>query len=127
METRVMQEVLDWMRTTDLAELAYRRGAGGMELRLEGAAPAQAAAFPPCSLIPVTSPEVGLFRWNQAGAPRRVDKGSLVAEGALLGLVEVGSRKVELKASASGKVVSVLIDDGKAVEYGQPLFFIKPE
>ena len=127
MENKALQQVMDWMRTTDLAEVSYRRGEEGVGFRLDTAPPAAPASFPACSLVPVVSPEVGIYRAGPAGSAGRVEKGAVVAEGAALGLIEVGTRKAALKAPAAGRVVSALIEDGKPVEYGQPLFFIKPE
>lgn len=118
--------VIDWMRTTDLAELSYRRGEDAVQLRLEEAGPAPDAGFPPCALVPVTSPEVGIFRSSDIGKPLGVEKGKPVKEGDVLGLIETGTSKHKVKAAAAGRLVSVLIEDGKAVEYGQPLFFVRP-
>ena len=48
------------------------------------------------------------------------------AAGAVLGTVDTGAKTVELKAPAAGTLVGTGPEDGKPVEYGQPLFFIAP-
>lgn len=126
METQSLQEILSWMKRTDLVELAWRAGSDGLELRLEGAGAAPAAAFPANTLAPVSSTGVGLFRWNAPGKPRRAEEGAAVAAGELLGILETGDKPVEIKATAGGRLAKVLIDDGKPVQYGQLLFLIAP-
>ena len=126
METQRLQEVLSWMRGTDLVEVAWRHGGDGVEVRLEGTSAVGAPAFPASTLLPVASTGVGLWRWNEPGKPRAAIEGASVAEGDLLGLLETGAAPIEIKAPASGRLVKVLVDDGKPVEYGQPLFLIAP-
>ncbi|MBI5202274.1 MAG: biotin/lipoyl-binding protein [Elusimicrobia bacterium] len=126
METRRLQEVLTWMRGTDLTEVSYRKGDDGVEVKLEGRNSVPSAAFPATTLLPVSSTGVGLFRWSAPGKARKANEGASVAEGDLLGLLETGAEPVEIKAPAAGRLVKVLVDDGKPVEYGQPLFLIAP-
>ena len=126
-DSQTLQEVLAWMKGTDLAEVSYRKGGDGLLLRSDAAPAAAVPAFPPCSLAPVLSPEVGLFRWGPTGQARGLEKGAPVAQGAPLCRIQVGKREVEIAAPASGRLVSVLVEDGDPVEYGQPLLFIRPE
>ena len=127
METKRLQEVLSWMRGTDLVELAWRSGEDGVELRLEGANHAPpAAAFPATALVPVPSTGVGIFRWSLPGKPRQANEGGPVAIGDVLGVLETGDAPVTITAPAAGRLVKILIDDGKPVEYVQPLFLIAP-
>lgn len=125
MTTAALKKVLDWMRTTDLEEVSYRRGEDAMTLRTEDAPPPQ-PALPGCSLVPVTSAEVGMFRFSKLGKARSAEKDSEVKEGQELGVVEAGGKDHPVVSPASGRIVSVPAEDGKAVEYGQPLFFIQP-
>ncbi|MBI4422137.1 MAG: biotin/lipoyl-binding protein [Elusimicrobia bacterium] len=126
MNTEALSQVLTWMRTTDLQELSWRRGGDAVELRLEGAAASHAAAFPATSLVPVAAPGVGIFRWSAPGKPRTATEGKLVSAGEPLGLLETGGAPVEVAAPAAGRLAKILIDEGKPVEWGQPLFLIAP-
>lgn len=121
-----LQPVVDWMRSTDLSELSRHDEGGGLSLRLEGRGAGASIPLPACTLAPVVSPEVGLFRWNQLGSSRRAEKGQDVSEGAVLGLVDTGRRLVEVKAPVSGRVVSSSVEDGKPVECGQLILLIQP-
>ncbi|TPW18720.1 MAG: hypothetical protein FD126_3343, partial [Elusimicrobia bacterium] len=57
MDTKNLKEVLEWMRSTDLAEVAYSRGGVGFEMCADGAVPTPAGAFPEARVLPVASPE----------------------------------------------------------------------
>jgi acetyl-CoA carboxylase biotin carboxyl carrier protein len=122
--TRPLQPVLDWLRTTDIAEVTYRDGTDAVTLSLDDAGAAQ--TLPKCSFVPVLSPEVGIFRFSALGKPKSAEKDSDVAEGQVLGIVDTGKAKREVKAPTRGRRISVLIEEGHAVEYGQPLYFIRP-
>ena len=125
MDTRTLDEILTWMRSTDLVELAYKRGSEGFEFRTEGA-PLAEAAFPASSLVPVSSTAVGVFRASRPGLAPKAQEGGSVASGDWLGLVETGGASVDVSAPSAGRLVKVLAQDGAAVEYGQPLFLIAP-
>lgn len=125
MDTRALNDAIAWMRTTDLVELAFKRGSEGFEFRAGSAPPAE-AAFPASSLVPIVSPAVGIFRSSRPGSAPRAQEGGSVAAGELLGLVETGVNTVEIAAGSAGRLVKVLAQDGGAVEYGQPLFLIAP-
>ena len=127
MNTQELQDVLSWIKTTDLVEVSYKSGETGFTLastqpQAPQHYPAAAARF-----LPVVSPAVGLFQWNEPGRAKPVDEGSEVAEGDLLGVVETAKGKLSaIKAPAAGRVARVMIDGGAAVEYGQPLMFLAP-
>ncbi|MFH1726688.1 MAG: biotin/lipoyl-containing protein [Elusimicrobiota bacterium] len=121
-----IKSVMDWLRSTDLAEVSYRRGGDGIHLRLDEGAGVPEPSFPPCPLVAVTSPEVGVFRSSALGKPPAAERGRDVKEGQTLGLVETGDSEHKIAAPVSGRIVSAHIEEGSAVEYGQPLFFIRP-
>jgi len=121
----LLTDVADWMRATDLTEVAYRRGKDAVELRLDdGSSPPP--AFPQSTLIPVTAQEVGLYRASGIGKAFNAEEGAVVKKGDPLGLIETGSKKHKITAPESGTLISAPAEDGSPVEYGQPLFFIKP-
>ena len=125
MDTNVLDEILGWMRTTDLVELAYRRGSDGFEFRTEAAQPAP-PPFPTSTLVPVCSNAVGVFRFSKPGNAARAQEGGSVATGASLGVVDTGTKSVEVSAPSGGRLVKILAQDGAPVEFGQPLFLIAP-
>ena len=89
------------------------------------AAPAVAPEAAPTGHI-VKSPMVGTFyRASAPGAPAFVDIGSTVKEGDTLCIIEAMKLLNEIDADASGTIRQILVDNGQAVEYGQPLFIIE--
>lgn len=99
------------------------------------AAPAPAAAppAPPAApseddgLIPIESPMVGTFYAKASPEkPSFVSVGDSVGEDTTVCLIEAMKIFNEIKAGQSGTVAKVLIENGDAVEFGQPMFLIKP-
>ena len=89
------------------------------------AAPVAAAEAAPTGHI-VKSPMVGTFyRASAPGAPAFVDIGSVVKEGDTLCIIEAMKLLNEIDADASGTIRQILVENGQAVEYGQPLFIIE--
>ena len=90
------------------------------------AAPAAAAepvAAEPASGHQVVSPMVGTFyRAPSPGADPFVEVGSQVKEG---DTVSAGDILAEIEADKTGTVRQILVENGAAVEYGQPLFVIE--
>ena len=77
-------------------------------------------------LVQVTSPMVGTF-YNSPSpdAAAFVSEGELVIKGQTLCIIEAMNLMNEISAETGGKIVSVLVKNGEAVEYGQPLFIIE--
>ena len=94
------------------------------------AAPAtQPAASPPVdpALVTVTAPVLGVFYLApEPRAPPFVEPGTRIDEGATLGLVEVMKMLNSVTAPVGGEVVEVLAGNDEFVEYGQPLFRLRP-
>jgi acetyl-CoA carboxylase biotin carboxyl carrier protein len=90
-------------------------------------APAAPAAAEEEELHSVKSPIVGTF--YEAPAPGSlpfVKPGDQVAAGQVLCIIEAMKLMNEIESDASGEVVKVLVNNGQPVEYGQPLFAIRP-
>jgi len=128
MDTQQIREVLDWMKKTDVVELAYKKAGKGFALSTTEAAPViPGAGLPPSRYVPVASESVGIFQWSEPGKARRADEGSPVSEGDVLAIVVSGSGKsAPVKAPCAGRVAKCFADAGQAVEYGRPLFLIEP-
>lgn len=90
------------------------------------AAPAESAA-PDDGLIEITSPMVGSF--YSAPSPDAADfvsVGSSVSNDTVVCIVEAMKVFNEIKAEVSGTIQKVLVSNGDAIEFGQPLFLVKP-
>ena len=75
----------------------------------------------------VKSPIVGTFYESPApGALPFVKPGDQVAAGQVLCIIEAMKLMNEIESDVSGEVVKMLVNNGQPVEYGQPLFAIRP-
>ena len=73
----------------------------------------------------VTSPMVGTFyRAPSPGAEAFVQVGDTVKEGQTICIIEAMKLLNEIESDKSGVVKEILVDNGQAVEYGQPLFVV---
>jgi acetyl-CoA carboxylase biotin carboxyl carrier protein len=85
------------------------------------------AATPGETLHEVKSPIVGTFYECPApGAPPFVRPGDSVNAGQVLCIIEAMKLMNEIESDMSGEVVKMLVSNGQPVEYGQPLFAIRP-
>jgi acetyl-CoA carboxylase biotin carboxyl carrier protein len=104
--------------TSAVAPLATSPGAA--------TAPAPAAA-PEETLHEVKSPIVGTFYESPSpGASAFVKIGDQVEVGQVLCIVEAMKLMNEIESDVAGEVVRRIISNGQPVEYGQPLFAIRP-
>ena len=98
------------------------------------AAPAApAAAEPPAAkeddgLVPIESPMVGTFYAKASPEkPAFINVGDAVGDGTTVCLIEAMKIFNEIKAGRSGTIAKILVQNGEAVEFGQPLFLVKPD
>ena len=100
----------------------------------QAAPPSLATPAPPAppaaveeELHSVKSPIVGTFYESPApGALPFVKPGDQVAAGQVLCIIEAMKLMNEIESDVSGEVVKMLVNNGQPVEYGQPLFAIRP-
>jgi acetyl-CoA carboxylase biotin carboxyl carrier protein len=89
------------------------------------AAPAPAAA-PVASGPTINSPMVGTFyRSTAPGEKSFANIGDSVDENTTVCIIEAMKVMNEIKAEMRGTIARVLVEDGKPVQYGQPLFELK--
>ena len=90
----------------------------------EVSAPEAADALPAGNVV--KSPLVGTFYAAPAeDAEPFVKVGDSVKEGQVLAIVEAMKLMNEIESDFTGTVAEILVENGQAVEYGQPLFVIK--
>lgn len=74
----------------------------------------------------VKSPFVGTFyRASGPNAEPYVKEGQTVKKGQTLCIVEAMKLMNEIESEFSGKIVSILVENGQPVEFGEPLFLIE--
>jgi acetyl-CoA carboxylase biotin carboxyl carrier protein len=91
------------------------------------AAPAASAAAEPSGLVEIKSPTVGTFYSSPSpGEPAFVSIGSVVTPESIVCLIEAMKVFNQIPAEVNGTIAAVLVQSGDAVEFGQPLFRVKP-
>jgi acetyl-CoA carboxylase biotin carboxyl carrier protein len=150
-----IEQLLRFMSEHNLEEFEYSRGDLKIRLKKPGAhvvmaAPRLAPEIIVPSAIParepesqsaaaetdvrggedlqvVTSPIVGTFYSAPSpGAEAFVRVGSHVDKGQTLCVVEAMKLMNEIESEISGEVLRIFVENGQPVEYGQPLFGIRP-
>ena len=150
MDIRKIKKLIELLHDTDVAEIEISEGEESVritrgsanqvvvqtpQMPTPQAVVAQPATPQPISDEPtdvagpaghqVKSPMVGTFyRSPSPDAAAFIEIGSEVKQGDTLCIVEAMKMMNQIEADASGKVLAILVDDGDAVEFEQPLVVI---
>jgi acetyl-CoA carboxylase biotin carboxyl carrier protein len=150
-DTKLVRKLADILSETGLTEIEVAQGELKIRVSRGGvaapvapvtyhAAPAPVAApaaapsaeipSPPPAATPageqVRSPMVGtIYLQPQPEAPTFVKVGDKVSEGQTLLIIEAMKTMNPVPAPRAGKVAAVLVGDGQAVEFGEPLVVIE--
>jgi acetyl-CoA carboxylase biotin carboxyl carrier protein len=95
-------------------------------------APAPALAAAPASAantgeIDIKSPMIGTFyRSPSPESASYVEVGSEVNGETVVAIIEAMKVMNEIKAELKGVITQILVENGKPVEFGQPLFKVRP-
>ena len=152
MDLRKLKTLIDLVSESNVSELEITEAEGKVRIvksapvaaapvTMVAAAPAVTVAAPVApALVPaaapapaaepsghiVKSPMVGTFyRSSSPGAKAFVEVGQSIKEGETICIVEAMKILNEIEADKSGTVTQILVENGQAVEYGQPLFVIE--
>jgi acetyl-CoA carboxylase biotin carboxyl carrier protein len=89
-------------------------------------AAAQAAPAPDKDTVPIKSPTVGTYyEAPSPGDPPFVATGSKVAQDSVVCIIEAMKVFNQITADLNGTITEVLVKNGDAVEFGQPLFRVR--
>jgi acetyl-CoA carboxylase biotin carboxyl carrier protein len=78
-------------------------------------------------LVEIKSPMVGTF--YKAPAPDAkpyVEVGQTIRSGQVVCIIEAMKLMNEIEADTAGRIVEVLVENAKPVQFGQPLFLMEP-
>ena len=91
------------------------------------AVPSATAPARHAGLVPIPSPMVGTFYAAASPeAPPLAGAGMAIRPESVVCIIEAMKVFNEIKADVAGTIVEVLVTNGQAVEFGQPLFMVKP-
>ena len=89
--------------------------------------PAAAAPVPPTGEIEIKSPMIGTFyRAPSPEAASYVEIGTEINPESVVCIIEAMKVMNEIKAEVKGVITQVLVENAKPVEFGQPLFKVRP-
>ena len=151
MDLRKLKTLIDLVSESNISELEITEAEGKVRIVKAGAAgtpgtampmmmmapsPAPAAAMPSAAAAApaepveighvVKSPMVGTFyRASSPGSKPMAEVGQSVKEGESICIIEAMKIMNEIEADKSGTITRVLVEDGRAVEFGQALFVIE--
>ncbi|MYA36475.1 MAG: acetyl-CoA carboxylase biotin carboxyl carrier protein [Gammaproteobacteria bacterium] len=146
MDIRKVKKLIELLETSDIAEIEIKEGEEAVRIsRASSVTPVAVAAPAPVAAAPapapaaqaeakpeeppaaetgnlVTSPMVGTFyRAPAPSSPPYVEVGQQIKEGDVIGIVEAMKMMNQIESEFSGVVEAILVEDGKPVEFGQPL------
>lgn len=144
MDLRKLKTLIELVESSGIAELEIAEGEERVRITRAlapaapthapltvhaGALPGTAGAAPAPAPEPeghaIKSPMVGTFyRSASPGAKAFVDIGDNVEVGDPLCIIEAMKLMNEIEADRAGVVKAILVENGQAVEYGQPLVII---
>jgi acetyl-CoA carboxylase biotin carboxyl carrier protein len=88
---------------------------------------AETAANPDAGLHTVKSPIVGTYYGSPSpGAGPFVSPGDQVEKGQVICIVEAMKLMNEIESDVAGEIVKCLVSNGQPIEFGQPLFTVRP-
>ncbi|MDE2565544.1 MAG: acetyl-CoA carboxylase biotin carboxyl carrier protein [Burkholderiales bacterium] len=147
MDLRKLKTLIDLVSESNISELEITEAEGKVRIVKAGpaaavapapaampaAGPAPAAVLPPVPVPPpapvgkvIKAPMVGTFyRSASPGAKAFVEIGDTIAEGQAVCIIEAMKIMNEIEADCAGRVLSILCENGQAVEFGQPLFTVE--
>ena len=77
--------------------------------------------------VEIRAPMVGTFyRAPSPEAPPYVEIGQTIEPGQVICIIEAMKLMNEIKSEVKGKVVEILVENARSVEYGQALFMVEP-
>ncbi len=94
---------------------------------LPAAVPPPQAAAPVSNELEIKSPMIGTFyRAPSPEAAPYIEVGSEVNPETVVCIIEAMKVMNEIKAEAKGVITQVMVENAKPVEFGQPLFKVRP-
>jgi acetyl-CoA carboxylase biotin carboxyl carrier protein len=147
MDIRKVKKLMELLEESGMSEIEIKEGEESVKISRYGNSPAPSHSFvqqqapaslPPMAAAPViadqpstigqslTSPMVGTYYSSPSPTAKPfVTIGQHVKQGDTIGIVEAMKIMNQIEAEQSGTVLQILVKDGEAVEFGQPLIIVE--
>jgi acetyl-CoA carboxylase biotin carboxyl carrier protein len=136
MNLKEIKDIIEVIDGTDISEIEIERSGERLVIKRNLGGPVEKGPAPDrlkesvpegSELVAVVSPLVGSFyRSPSPDSPPFVEVGSEVRKGDVLCIVESMKLNNEIEVESDGIIVSILVENGQPVEYGQSLFLLEP-
>lgn len=149
MDLKDIKAIIDLMKKNSVSEFEMEKEGFKIRLKRNGGAPAvqyeeapqvayitQSASGPVAGVAPVAaassgveikSPMIGTFyRSPSPESGSYVEVGAEVGPDTVVCIIEAMKVMNEIKAEVKGVITEVLVDNAKPVEFGQPMFKVRP-
>ena len=143
MDIRKVKKLMELLEQSGMSEIEIKEGEESVKISRFGNAPmpTQTNFHQPAPSIPaepasiakaqsnnqaVTSPMVGTY--YSAPSPTAkpfITVGQKIQQGDTIGIIEAMKIMNQIEADQSGTVIEILVKDGEAVEFGQPLIIVQ--
>lgn len=137
MELETLKELIEMVEKSSFLEFSYEQGETKISLSRKGEGGVPMTVHPTVENVEesieededlyITSPIVGTF-YSASGPdiPAYVRVGDKVKKGQTICIVEAMKLMNELPSPYDGEIEAILVSNEQKVEYGQPLFRVKP-
>lgn len=151
MDLKKIKDLYKFLRKTDIVELEHEDEKSSIKIKRQGAVSAPVAQQVQPSIVAapqplvaagveveekketlkenvkvINSPMVGTFyRSASPESPSFVENGTVVKSGQIICIIEAMKIMNEIESDYNGKIVSVLVENGQPIEYGEPLFHVE--
>jgi len=133
MDLEELKRLIHLLKDESLTEITLWHGDERITVRQSTTQPNRTDLEPPkeapleSGMFTENAPLVGTFhRRPSPDAPPFVAEGTQVGPGDTLCIIEAMKVMNEIQAQRPGRLERILVEDGRTVEYGQPLFLFAP-
>ena len=132
-DKKLIKELKDYLEEFDLSEIEYQEGDRKIKVARNKIADSSLTAHKPSltsvkeeSGTKIISPIIGTaYLAPEPGAKKFVEVGTQIKKGQTVIIVEAMKTMNHVPSTADGVVKKILVQDGQAVEFGQPLISLK--
>ncbi|MCL0105677.1 acetyl-CoA carboxylase biotin carboxyl carrier protein [Thermodesulfovibrionales bacterium] len=142
MELDDLKKVIRLLRDTDIAELQIEKEGIKIKIRRDKIFSAASGPQQPVlvekkgvkveeaeeGLVTVASPMIGTFyRSSSPDVEAFVDVGTEVKKGDALCVIEAMKLMNTIESEIDGVIIKIFLENGHPVEYGEPIFLVRPK
>ncbi|MCL0061916.1 acetyl-CoA carboxylase biotin carboxyl carrier protein [Thermodesulfovibrionales bacterium] len=142
MELDDLKKVIRLLRDTDIAELQIEKEGIKIKIRRDKFFSAASGPQQPVlvekkgvkveeaeeGLVTVASPMIGTFyRSSSPDVEAFVDVGTEVKKGDALCVIEAMKLMNTIESEIDGVIIKIFLENGHPVEYGEPIFLVRPK